>query len=203
MKTNSERALSRKLQQGGVTLLQSEKVPSLVVGRAVHPAAVQDADPLEGERAQGRLVAHAAGPAALVEGLRPEGAREGLWDPFHEGLAQKGRAGPAPVDPGLVAASFGDGSDARVLLQRGGVGKARAARRRRRPAWAPRLRQRQGGAERARSRAVPDRDGRSPRRSVLWLWKWLKRASTCKRRGRRMASSAVRGCSERMASMRR
>jgi hypothetical protein len=57
------------------------------------------------------LMGHAAGFAGLVEGLGPERPRDGLADPLDEGLAQEGGAGATPVDPGLVAAAFGDGSD--------------------------------------------------------------------------------------------
>jgi hypothetical protein len=39
-----------------MALLQGEQVPSLVVRRTVDPTAMQDADPLEGEGAQGGLV---------------------------------------------------------------------------------------------------------------------------------------------------
>lgn len=34
----------------------------------------------------------------LVEGPRPERVRDGAGDPFHEGLAEEGWAGPAPAD---------------------------------------------------------------------------------------------------------
>jgi hypothetical protein len=60
-----------------VTLLQSHEVARLVVRSAFDPAAVQYADPLEGERPQGSLVAHPASFAGLVEGLGPESAEIG------------------------------------------------------------------------------------------------------------------------------
>ena len=93
----------------------------------VGPAAVEDTDPLEGEGSEGGLVLHAARFAPGVECVGPEGARDGLSDPFDEGLAEEGGAPIAPVDGGLVAAAFGDGSDAGVLLERGGVWEALAA----------------------------------------------------------------------------
>ena len=88
---------------------------------------MEDEDPLEGESAEGGLLAHAARATAFVECLCPEGSRDGLSDPFDEGLAQKRGAGPAPMHPGLVAAAFGDGRDAGVLLKCGGVREALAA----------------------------------------------------------------------------
>jgi hypothetical protein len=63
---------------------------------------------------------------AVVEGFGPEGAGDGLADPLDEGLAQEGGAGPAPVDPGLVAAALGDRGDADVALERLGGGEALA-----------------------------------------------------------------------------
>jgi len=64
-----------------MALLESQQVARLVVRLALDPAAVEDCDPLEGERAQGSLVTHAAGAAALVESLCPE-ERGTVW-PTH------------------------------------------------------------------------------------------------------------------------
>src|SRR5687768_14996544 len=70
---------------------------------------------------------HAAGTAALVESLGPEGAWDGLAHPLDKGLAQECRTTPAPMDPRLVSAAFGHGRYARVLLERCGIGEAVAA----------------------------------------------------------------------------
>ena len=91
-----------------MTLLESHQVASLVVGLAVDPAAVEDSDPLEGKRTEGCLMLHPTSPAAPIESLSPEGARDGLAHPFDKGLAQEGGTRVAPVDPRLVAASFRD-----------------------------------------------------------------------------------------------
>jgi hypothetical protein len=99
--------------------LQGQRVASLVVVDAVSPAAVEDAGPLEGESAKGSLVLRAASSATLIEGVGPEGARDGLPDPFYEGLAEEGGAAIAPMDGGFVATALGDWSDAGVLLERG------------------------------------------------------------------------------------
>lgn len=51
------------LEQWCAALLQGHEVAGFIVRHAVEPAAVQDADPLEGQRAQRGLVAGAAGRA--------------------------------------------------------------------------------------------------------------------------------------------
>lgn len=106
--------------------LQSHEVARLVVGSSLDPATIEDTDPLEGECAQGGLVAHAASSTSLIERLRPKGTRHGLTDPLDEGLAQEGRTGEAPMDPGFVAAPLRDRSDAGVFLEGSGVGEALA-----------------------------------------------------------------------------
>src|SRR5262245_26762576 len=104
-----------------MTLLKSHQVTGFVVRLAVEPAAMKDADPLECESTERGLMGAAAFAVALVEGLGPEGARNGLSDPLDEGLALEGWTRKAPVDPALVATAFGDGGDADVLLQGGSV----------------------------------------------------------------------------------
>ena len=98
-----------------MTLLESHQVASFVVGLPIDPAAMEDADPLEGEGTQRCLMRAAAFAVALVEGFGPERARDGLAHPLDEGLALEGGAREAPVDPALVAAALGDGRDAYVL----------------------------------------------------------------------------------------
>jgi hypothetical protein len=61
-----------------MALLKSEQITRLIVRHAVDPAAVEDADPLEGESAESGLVLHAASLASGVERVGPEGARDGL-----------------------------------------------------------------------------------------------------------------------------
>jgi hypothetical protein len=100
-----------------MALLESHEVAGFVVGFAVEPAPMKDADPLEGESTKRCLMGAATFAVALVEGLSPEGARDSLAHPFDESLALEGWAREAPVDPALVAAALGDGSDADVLLQ--------------------------------------------------------------------------------------
>ena len=56
----------------------------------------------------------------LVIDLCPEGMPRGFRRPFHEGLAEELRALEAPVDPRLLAATFGDGCNTGVPLEFGG-----------------------------------------------------------------------------------
>ena len=103
----------------------------------------------------------------LVEGASPERVRDGAGDPLDEGLAKEGRARPAPVDPVLVAAAFGDGRDAGVLLEGGGVGEALALLA---EGGEQACREDAAGTgqicEETRSREAADSDGRSRRRGV-------------------------------------
>jgi hypothetical protein len=73
-------------------------------------------DPLEGEGSEGSLVGATTFAVAMVEGLCPERARDGLRHPLDEGLALEGRTGEAPVYPALVATALRDRCNADVLL---------------------------------------------------------------------------------------
>jgi hypothetical protein len=77
------------LEQGCAALLEGHEVAGFVVGHAVEPAAVQDADPLEGQGTQGGLVSCTASAEGFIEGFGPEGARDGLGRPLDEGLADE------------------------------------------------------------------------------------------------------------------
>src|SRR5438477_2693695 len=71
-----------------------------------------------GSTSERGLMLHAASPARLVEGLRPERARDGLACPLHERLPQEFAARVAPVHPLLVATALHDRRDAGALLHR-------------------------------------------------------------------------------------
>src|SRR5688572_15001074 len=85
----SARQVGGDLQERCLALLKSQQIARLVVRNAVDPAAVEDADPFEGEGSESGLVLHAASLAAGVEGVRPKGARDGLAHPLDEGLAEE------------------------------------------------------------------------------------------------------------------
>jgi len=106
--------------------VEGEEVTGFVVGGAVLPALPEDADPFEGKCAQDGLMAFSGSLLLSVEGLGPDAARNGLADPFNKTLPQKLRAVPTPVHPHELAAFLADGCDARVFLQRSGIGIARA-----------------------------------------------------------------------------
>lgn len=110
-----------------MALLKSHEVAGFIVRFALDPAAMEDADPLEGESAKRGLMGTATLAVALVEGFGPEGARDGLADPLDEGLALEGRAVETPVDPALVATTLGNGRDADVLLEACCVGESLAS----------------------------------------------------------------------------
>src|SRR5215471_11154993 len=97
--------------------LEGGQIAGLVVGSAVHPAPMEDADPLECECPQGGVSRRALGPVALVERAGSEGARGRLGSPFDEGLAEELGAGVAPMNDARVAAALGHRSDARISLQ--------------------------------------------------------------------------------------
>src|SRR6185295_6194021 len=100
-----------------MALLEGHQVTGFIVRLALDPAAMEDADPLEGESTKRCLMGAATLAVALVECFGPEGARDGLPYPLDEGLALESGAREAPVDPALVAAALGDRRDTHVLLQ--------------------------------------------------------------------------------------
>ena len=110
------------MKQWGSAFSEGREVTGFVVRDAVNPAAPEDADPLEGKSADGGIVGSTFFAVALVESIGPEGSRDGLFRPLDERLADERRAREAPVDPGVVAASLGDGGDADVLLEGSCVG---------------------------------------------------------------------------------
>jgi len=66
------KGLGGELEERGLTFLKGGKVEGFVVGRSVDPATKEDANPFEGEGADGGVVGRALGAVALVEGPRPE-----------------------------------------------------------------------------------------------------------------------------------
>jgi hypothetical protein len=96
------------------------EIGRLIVRGALLPTPIQDADPFEGERPHGGLMGFPLLALLLVIDLCPEGMPDRFGGPLHERLAQKLGALGTPVDPGLLAAAFGDGRDPGILLQSGG-----------------------------------------------------------------------------------
>jgi len=105
------------LEEGGGSFAQSVEVGGFMVGGAVCPTAMEDANPFEGEGADGGMVFLAAFDLLLVEGASPDAVTGGVVCELMEGLSQEGGTGPSPVYPGGVAAAFGDRSDPAVFLE--------------------------------------------------------------------------------------
>ena len=85
---------------------------------------MKDANSLECQGTDGRLVGSAFCALLPVVGPCPERFVDGLARPLDKGLTQKPRALPAPVHPTLLAAALDHGRDARVFLQVFGFRKA-------------------------------------------------------------------------------
>src|SRR5208282_5880963 len=98
----------------------------LVIRSMVLPATVEDATPLEGQGAHGGMMTLAAIPLLLIVSLGPGRLGDGATGELVQGLAEKPRTSPTPVDPAALAAALGDGSDARELLHLDRAGEALA-----------------------------------------------------------------------------
>jgi len=96
------------------------EVALLTVSGAGFPAPKQDADPLEGQAAQGGMMAFARGPLLKVEGSRPGGAFGGTGREFMKGLQEELGTSPTTMDDAPSAALLRDGRDARKRLQLAG-----------------------------------------------------------------------------------
>ena len=104
------------MEEGGGTFAECVEVGGFMVGGAVYPTAIEDANPFEGEGSDGGMVFLAAFDLVLVEGAGPDAVSDGVVCELMEGLSHEGGTGPSPVYPGGVAAAFGDRSDPAVFL---------------------------------------------------------------------------------------
>ena len=68
---------------------QGIQVDHLVVRRSVLPAAIDDADPLEGQRPQCSLAGGASVTLLVIEGLGPVTVRDRQGGELYEGLTQE------------------------------------------------------------------------------------------------------------------
>jgi hypothetical protein len=82
-----------EFEQGRLAFLEGGEVAGLVVWGPVGPAAKEDADPLEGQGADGGVVGRALGSVAVVKSAGPEGVGDGARSPLDEGLPEEGWAG--------------------------------------------------------------------------------------------------------------
>ena len=98
------------------------QIMPLVVGSAGLPAAVDDPDPLEGQRADGGVVALAPALLQIVVGVCPGRVDDGTLCELMEGLAQELRTVPAPMRPAALAAALDYGRDPGIGLHFQGGG---------------------------------------------------------------------------------
>ena len=97
-------------------MLEMFQVGCFVIGCPALPAAIQNADPFEGETANGDLMGFAFLPLLLIVGLGPERSGDRQGGPLDKGLTQEAGAAPAPVYPARVPTAFGDRGDPGVAL---------------------------------------------------------------------------------------
>ena len=103
-------------EQVGAAGFERLEIDCFVVRFALAPADKEDALPLESQGADGGGMGFAAGFLIRKKGARPGAVQRGLAGVFKEALMHELRARPAAMDPGALAAAFGDGRDAAVLL---------------------------------------------------------------------------------------
>src|SRR5437870_6719138 len=104
------------VEQGCPTAVECLERGGLIVRGTLLPTPKEHADPLARQRAYGGLVGLALVALLLGIDLCPEGMPRGFRRPCHEGVA--------PVDPRLLAATFGDGCHTGVPLEFGGRRRA-------------------------------------------------------------------------------
>jgi hypothetical protein len=96
----------------------------LIVRAALLPTAIEDTDPFKGQGSHSSLVRFALIALLLVIDLCPEGMPDRFRGPCHARVSEERRTLPTPVDPGLRAAAFRHGRNARLFLEVVGGGQA-------------------------------------------------------------------------------
>jgi hypothetical protein len=105
------------LEQCRTAAIERIEIDGLIVWGAILPTPKEHAEPLERQGAYGCLVCFALIAWLLVIDPGPEGMADRFSGPLHAGLAEEWRTLEAPVDPGLLAASFCHRRDAHELLE--------------------------------------------------------------------------------------
>src|SRR6266571_7217873 len=105
------------VQEWCVAAFERLEIDGFIIGGALLPTPIEDADPLEGQGAHGSLVRLALVALLLVVDLGPEGMPCGFSSPLHKRLSQERRTLEAPVDPGLLAAAFRHWRNPRIFLE--------------------------------------------------------------------------------------
>ena len=112
------------MQEWCVAAFERLEIDGFIIGGALLPTPIEDADPFEGQGAHGRLVRLAFLALLLIIDLCPEGMPGGFRRPLDKRLSQELWTLEAPVDPGLLAAAFRHRRHARIFLEFVGGGKA-------------------------------------------------------------------------------
>src|SRR6266581_2694905 len=110
------------VQEWRVTAFERLEIDGCIIGGALLPTPIEDADPCAGQGAHGRLVCLAFLALLLIIDLCPEGMPGGFRRPRDKRVSQELWTLEAPVDPGLLAAACRDRRDARLFLACGGGG---------------------------------------------------------------------------------
>ena len=105
-------------------MLQRLERDGRIVGRAVLPTPIQDAEPCERQCPDDGLMGLALVALLLVVHLRPEGMPERRRGPCDARVPEERGTLEAPVDPGCLAAPFGYWRDPGLWLACGGGGIA-------------------------------------------------------------------------------
>jgi len=108
--------------------MQAGYIAGIVVRDAVLPAAEGDADPLESQRPDRRVVVFAAAFLLLIVEARPLAECDRMAGPCVERLAEKLRTSPAEVNPFGLAAPLHNWCDATEFRHLAGRGIAIAQR---------------------------------------------------------------------------
>jgi hypothetical protein len=85
------------ISEVGAAVLEAVEIALLVVGDVPFPAGKKDADPFEGDRTQGGMMAFAFGTLVGVESLGPRTVTNGTSSVFVKGLTQELWIGLAEV----------------------------------------------------------------------------------------------------------
>ena len=118
------RRMRQSVNQWRTTAFQGVDIDGFIVGRAILPTPIEDADPFAYQSPYGGLMGFALVALLLLVDLGPEGMPDRFCRPRHACVAEELRTLEAPMHPGLLAATFGHRRDSHVSLQFSGGGIA-------------------------------------------------------------------------------
>jgi hypothetical protein len=112
------------VQEWCVAAFERLEIEGFIIGGALLPTPIEDADPFEGQGAHSRLMRLTLVALLLILDLCPEGMSGRFRCPLDKRLSQELWTLEAPVDTGLLAAAFRHRCNARIFLEFLGGGKA-------------------------------------------------------------------------------